>query len=72
MREGTRVICDCCGRQIVRNGTTDEYTVVSVGSDCLNLGFGKAACPLCAPIERKEQEAWEQSYGSEETWDNTY
>ena len=60
--QGRRVVCDCCGRQIVGEGHNGKYTVVSKGVDCMNLGFGKIACPPCSQTERQ----WQDMTGGED------
>ena len=54
MRYGNRLVCDCCGRQIVQGQGSDEY-VVPVGKGIMALGCGKHACCECA-VNIKEEE----------------
>jgi len=53
-----RLICDCCGRQIVSYKANDKYIIGPASDGVLILGINKHACPECSPIEQQEEQAF--------------
>ena len=65
MIDGNRIICDLCGRQIVKwkPDFFDEYITGPLKeSKC--MGFGKHACPCCY----EDFKAWEKMTGHEQPY----
>lgn len=58
--EINKVICQCCGRQIVSYPADDQYTIGPASDGCLVLVNGYA-CPTCTEIEIK----WDKAFGEE-------
>ena len=55
MLSGNRVICDCCGRQIVTY-KADEKQVIGPRDKAKSIGFGRHCCHVCYPDYEEQQQ----------------
>jgi len=54
--ERNRLICDCCGRQIVKYRTADTNEFSIGPAEVMILGPNKHACRVCSKVEQEFDE----------------